>query len=193
MNNTEKNRRYSDMLLKKFNGRDSYAFGCVYDLYYTELHYYAAILYRKSEVDPPDIIQDVFANIWTNGDIQFASLEGIKSYLYRSIRNSFNNFIVKRMVISKYENELRNNEDAIMVDIIESETYTLLESVLGMLPKEGAEIFKLIFEGWSVDEIAEKLGKQKQTIYNKKHETIKFLKDKLSKDKMLFIVTLFGV
>lgn len=193
MNYNDENNISNLLLLKKFNSRDGRAFGSVYALYYNELHYFAAILYQKTEVDAGDVIQDISSNIWSNGDIQFASLEGIKSYLYKSIRNAFNNFIVKKTVVSKYENELRNDENSLMVDIVESETYTLLESVLGLLPSDCVEIFRLIFDGWSVDEIAEQLGKQKQTIYNKKSETIKLLKKKISKDKLLLIITIFGV
>lgn len=180
-------------LLKFFNSRNSYAFGNVYALFYNELHYYTVLLYRDTEVDAFDVIQDVFSNIWIHEDIQFGSLDGVKAYLYKSIRNSFNNYITKKAVVHRYESELRNNEDAVMVEIIESETYSLAEYVLGILPTDCAEIFRLVFEGWSIDEIAEKLGKGKQTIYNKKHETVKFLRDKISNDKLLFIATILGI
>lgn len=185
MNYKDKNNPLNLQLLKRFNSRESDAFGEIYGLFYRELHYYTAILYRKTEIDAGDVLQDIFSNIWVNGNIQFGSLDGIKAYLYQSIRNAFNNHIAKKTVISKYENELRNNEDYAMVSIIESETYSLLEATMGGLPKDCAEIFRLIFDGWSVEEIAEKLGKQKQTIYNKKHQTISLLKEKISKEYRL--------
>lgn len=185
MNYKDKNNLSNLLLLKRFNSRESVAFGEVYCLFYNELHYYTAILYRNTEIDAGDVLQDVFSSIWVNGNIQFVSLDGVKAYLYQSIRNAFNNYIVKKAVISKYENELRNDEDYAMVSIIESETYSLLEATLGGLPKDCAEIFQLIFDGWSVEEIAGKLGKQKQTIYNKKHATITLLKEKISKEYQL--------
>lgn len=190
MNGMEKNSDTNLLLLKHFNSRESIAFGNVYALFYNELHYYAAILYRKTEVDAGDVIQDVFSNIWVSGDIQFQSLDGLKAYLYRSIRNAFHNYIQKRSVIAKYEDELRNDEDAVMVDIIESETYSLMEATLGILPKDCAEIFRLLFDGWSTEEIAEKLGREKQTIYNKKHETVKILKNKIAKETHLSLPTI---
>lgn len=182
MSSNEKYNQTDSLLLSRFNRRESVAFGNVYRLFYNELHYYSAILYRQTEVDAGDVIQDIFSNIWVNGDLQFKSLDGLKAYLYKSIRNAFNNYIQKRSVITKYENELRNNEDSAMVDMIESETYSLLEAALGMLPKDCAKIFQLLFDGWSVEEVAEKLGRKKRTIYNKKHETLTILKKKIAKD-----------
>ena len=44
--------------------------------------------------------------------------------------------------------------------------------------------------GWKAEEIAQKLGKNKQTIYNKKSEAIAYLKNKLSKDSLLLLFIL---
>ena len=41
-----------------------------------------------------------------------------------------------------------------------------------------------------MEEIAQKLGKNKQTIYNKKSEAIAYLKNKLSKDSLLLLFIL---
>lgn len=62
--------------------------------------------------------------------------------------------------------------------------------ILGLLPEECAEVLRLFFEGLNTEEIALKLGKTKQTIYNKKHEAISILKKKISKED-IFLITLF--
>lgn len=176
------------LLLKNFNSRDSRAFGDVYSMYYRELHNYAALVYRDTGEDSADIINDIFSNIWNNESLSFSGLEGIKAYIYTSIRNSFKNWISRKQSARKYQKVISDDRDSILVDIIESEVYSIAEEAIGLLPKDCAEIFKLTIEGWSVDEIAEKLGKQKRTIYNKKYEAICILKSKLSKYQLMILL-----
>ena len=71
------------------------------------------------------------------------------------------------------------DKDQFEVDIIESETLSTFHHIL-----------KLFINGWKAEEIAQKLGKNKQTIYNKKSEAIAYLKNKLSKDSLLLLFIL---
>ena len=87
----------------------------------------------------------------------------------------------------KYEIQ---NTRTIEFDILESELRGNCEYILGLLPEECAEVLRLFFEGLNTEEVALKLGKTKQTIYNKKHEAISILKKKISKED-IFLITLF--
>lgn len=164
------------ILLKNFNRRIEKDFGKVYSLFYNDLFYFTAKLYQHTEVEPRDAIHDVFLNLWQSPSLKFERLTDIKAYLYVSLRNHFKSYIRHHQCVEKYKAGQLLDKDSFEVDIIESETLSTFHYILGLLPEESAEILKLFFDGWKVEEIAQKLGKNKQTIYNKKSEAIAYLK-----------------
>lgn len=177
------------ILLKNFNRRIEKDFGKVYSLFYNDLFYFAAKLYQHTEVEPRDAIHDIFLNLWQSASLKFEHLTDIKAYLFVSLRNHFKSYVRHHQYIKEYEASLLLDKDQFEVDIIESETLSTFHHILELLPEESAEILKLFLNGWK-EEIAQKLGKNKQTIYNKKSEAIAYLKNKLSKDSLLLLFIL---
>lgn len=179
-------------LLHKFNMRDIVAFDSLYRMYYSELHFFACKLYRNTEIDASDVVQDIFVQIWQNKKIQFKEISKIKPYIYTAIRNGFLNYLEhNKTVVSKYNQHIIKNEDYFVVEIIESETFSAISEALDLLPKDCAEIFKAFIEGWDASEIADKLKCSKRTVYNKKNEAISILKQFLPNDKLLIVLSLF--
>ena len=178
------------ILLKNFNRRIEKDFGKVYSLFYNDLFYFAAKLYQHTEVEPRDAIHDIFLNLWQSASLKFEHLTDIKAYLFVSLRNHFKSYVRHHQYIKEYEASLLLDKDQFEVDIIESETLSTIHHILELLPEESAEILKLFLNGWKAEEIAQKLGKNKQTIYNKKSEAIAYLKNKLSKDSLLLLFIL---
>ena len=178
------------ILLKNFNRRIEKDFGKVYSLFYNDLFYFAAKLYQHTEVEPRDAIHDIFLNLWQSASLKFEHLTDIKAYLFVSLRNHFKSYVRHHQYIKEYEASLLLDKDQFEVDIIESETLSPFHHILELLPEESAEILKLFLNGWKAEEIAQKLGKNKQTIYNKKSEAIAYLKNKLSKDSLLLLFIL---
>lgn len=176
-------------LVTLFNNRDCVALGEIYSMFYEDLHYYSIGLYRGTAIDSCDAIQDVFLSLWLSST-KFDALINIKAYLFIAVRNNFRQFISKNKTADKFKQYQLHEVEMFEIGIIESEVLSNLHHVLGLLPKESAQILQLFFEGWSIDEIADKLGKTKRTIYNKKSEAISTLKNKLPIDKLLLIITL---
>lgn len=173
--------KFSDnnVLLKKFNDRDRTAFGQVYSMFYSELYYYTSNLYQNSSIEACDIIQDVFVNIWQSPKRKFDRLEGIKAYLFVSIKNSYRNFYVHNKLTNKLNHKLAEDDDLFIVQAVESEIFSIVPSMLNMLPEECAKSFKMFIEGWDIKEIAEVLGKKKSTIYNQRQEAIAILRKQM--------------
>ena len=153
------------ILLKNFNRRIEKDFGKVYSLFYNDLFYFAAKLYQHTEVEPRDAIHDIFLNLWQSASLKFEHLTDIKAYLFVSLRNHFKSYVRHHQYIKEYEASLLLDKDQFEVDIIESETLSTFHHILELLPEESAEILKLFLNGWKAEEIAQKLGKNKQTIY----------------------------
>lgn len=171
----------NNTLLNKFNNRDRIAFGQVYTMYYTELYYYTSNLYQNSTIEACDIIQDVFVNIWQSNKLKFDKLEGIKAYLFVSIKNSYRNYYVHNKLTNKINHALAEDDDLFIIQAVESEVFSIVPNLLSMLPQECARSFKMFIEGWDIKDIAEILGKKKSTIYNQRHEAIGILKKYLGR------------
>lgn len=167
-----------ELLLKKFNNRDSDAFGKIYNHYYKELYYYTSSLYANSGTDAKDVIQDLFMEIWQNKKLKFDSLKGIKSYAYVVIKNKFRMNYNHLKVIEKANRYMIDNEDGFIMNAAEAEIFSLIPTALNLLPAECAKSLKLFLEGWNIDEIAEHLGKKKSTIYNQKNDSLELLRKK---------------
>lgn len=179
---TEHTKDYS-ALLKRFNNRDSVAFGEIYTLLYDQLYHFTSRLYRNTEIVAEDVIHDTYVNIWEYSTQRFAGIENLKAYLYISIKNRFRNYLVHRKSVDKFQYESRN----FISDVVESETLSIINQAINLLPSECAKVFKLHIDGWPVKDIAEKLGKSESTVYAQKQEAISTLKRKLPKNIYLFL------
>lgn len=177
-------------LLKRFNNRDSIAFGEVYTLYHNELSIYTASLYREMNVMSEDVIQDVFVNLWLS-TVKFEMLINVKAYIYVSIKNSFRNYLRNNSYAEKYSEQVKLDHD-FEVDVMESEMYSFVDELTNILPKSYAEVIDLYLKGWKSGEIAEKLIKTEQNIYNIKTRAITVLRKKLDKDKLFIVNILLG-
>ena len=176
-------------LLNRFNAKEIEAFGEVYSLFYDDLFYYALKLYENTPMEPQDVVHDTCLKLWQMPQTYFVDLKELKAYLFVVLRNEFNQFFRHKQYVEEYKKQKMLN-DSIEFDVLESELRGSCEYILGLLPQECAEILRLFFEGLNADEIATKLGKAKQTVYNKKREAISILKKKISK-KDLFILMFF--
>lgn len=183
-----KNKRKEIDLLKGFNNRESVAFGEVYSLFYRELSVYATSLYRNVAIEPEDIVHDIFINLWLSST-KFELLINIKAYIYVSIKNGFKNYLTHNTYVSKYTEQM-NVDETFEVDVMESELYSFVDESIKILPKSYAEVIDLYLKGWKSGEIAKKLMKTEQNVYNIKNKSIAILRKKIDKDKLLIICTL---
>lgn len=179
------------MLLTKFNNREPDAFGQIYSIFYNELQLFTNNLYRGTSEQSSDAIQDVFLNLWKSNN-KFDAFINIKAYLYISIRNNFRSYLSHHKYVLEHQKYSLTNADLFEIDVLKSELYTTMYYALEILPEDSAEILRLFLSDFNADEIAEKLGKTKRTIYNKKTEAISILKKKLSKDKLLLLTLLIS-
>lgn len=182
-----------DEILKRFNRRDSEAFGEIYSHVYKELYYFSYRLFRNTLVDCKDTIQDVFLKVWENEKLEFDSVQKIKSYLYVSINNRFKMHYNHLKVTSDAYLQLKYEDDLLTIYAAEAEVFSLAPIILEMLPEDCAESFKLYLEGYEIKEIAEKLKRPISTIYSQREKAIMILREKLPIDKLLLIINLIKI
>lgn len=190
MNGCAKNRECDDsLLLSRFNNREEGAFAKVYSHYYYNLLHLANKLFSDTTEQPEDVVQDIFINIWNNKRQKFDSLNGLKLYVYVSIRNKFKDYIKHQKHKERFRDVI-NSEDYFTVQVAESEVYSIIAESISLLPEECATVFRLHLDGWDVKDIALKTGKTESTVYKQKSRSIEILKDKLPMDKLYIILTL---
>ncbi len=181
----EENNSSEEILLVDFNNRDVNAFAKVYTLMYRELNLYARSLCRIYNIESEDMVHDAFLDIWKSNK-SFNSIKGVKAYLYIIIKNNFLNYVDHSNIVNNHSERVQSDIN-LSVEVMESEFYSIVDYSLGLLPEKYANVLQLFLDGYSPAEVAKKLDKPIQTIYNTKNEAIKILQKKLPKDKMLVI------
>lgn len=174
------------LLLKGFNDRELPAFESVYSILYDDLHHYAKMLYYDTGVEACDVVHDSFIQLWDSKQ-KFEALINIKAFVLVSLKNSFKNYVSRQ----KYrDRQLKNylDDDHFVVQVAETEIYSLINEAIDLLPEECVKVIKLTLEGWDIKEIACKLGKKDSTIYNQRREALKILKQKLPKEKLFLLL-----
>jgi RNA polymerase sigma factor (sigma-70 family) len=165
--------------LKRFNDRDSIAFGYFYEKLYNDLYYYASKLYKNTEVSADDAIHDIFVSLWDSKQIRFDNIFKLKAYLIISIKNRYKNHIDHQRSSGRYISFFTENNKSFVTHVAEVEVMSLINNAMDMLPEECAKVFKLHLEEWEVRDIANKLGKAQSTVYAQKQKAISILKGKL--------------
>lgn len=179
-------------LLSGFNIRDVNAFSDVYSLLYDSLLFYSHRLFINSHIDSQDVVQDAFMKLWGSKSTKFSKLIEIKAYLFVTIKNEYKQYIVHDKYVDRYRDYILSEKDKFQIDIIENDIILYFSTILKVLPKDSAEIMRLLFEGYDIDEITKIQNKSKKTIYNKKSEAIRILKSKVKGDGLLFILLLLN-
>lgn len=172
-------------LLLKFNNRDSDAFGEIYSLLFKEMYYFHRKLFINIDSDPEDLIQDLFFKIWTDRRLQFETISKLKSFLFTSISNRCKTLYMKQKTSSNAILSMVMDDDYLVVRAVEAEIYSLVPSILEMLPEDCAESFRLFIEGYTVKEVAEELNKPLTTIYSQREKAISILRKKVNKNKLI--------
>lgn len=179
------------LLLKRFNNREEVAFTEIYQLYYYEFFILTLKLFNEGKEFSEDIVQDIFIGIWNNKNRCFDSIEGLKLYIYVSIKNKLRDHAKHKKHVEQYKKIIKS-EDLFTIEIAETEVYSVIVKSINLLPEECANVFKLHIDGWSVKEIAEKLQKTESTVYKQKTQAITILKNKLTKNQLIIITIMLS-
>jgi len=149
----------------------------------------------KSKEDAEEIVQETFLKIWENRE-QFWEDYPFDALMFRIAKNASLNYSrkkVNRAVVEKHLEFFPDlSGDPADQYVLFQETQRIIETILNGLPPKRKEIFLLQkVEGFSRQEIAEKLGISVITVDHQLFKANKFVREEIRKYSLLMISILF--
>jgi len=169
-----------------------------YGVFYKPMCFYL----EKMQIDPfiiEEIVQDVFLKLWEKRT-DFDHVLSIRSFLYTCCRNAALNHIEKeKRTSSKLTRIEQGNQimdwttDNQMIYI---EMLREIHQAISELPTQCKNVMELLLiDDKSPDEVAQRLGITRSTVYNQKKRGIALLQSKLNHDQffaLLLLISLLG-
>ncbi|HON54007.1 MAG TPA: sigma-70 family RNA polymerase sigma factor [Bacteroidales bacterium] len=132
-----------------------------------------------------DVVQEVFLKLWRS-EAFFQNEISFKAYLYLSTRNRCIDFLrTKKIKTGNIELGLNVEEEANIV--LKEEAFRLLDKAIANLAPQSQKIIKLSMQGFSIQEISEKLSISVNTVKTLKARAYKTLRNHLGE---IFILML---
>lgn len=184
----------SSILVAELNRKDEKIWSVFYDRFYAALCVYVAkILPVPDAVE--DLVQDVFISVWESRRT-FTDIKELTNYLYRACYNNAllyirNNQIHDSILNSLAKDEDSQDEDMVYVLTVKEEIIRQLYVHIEELPAEQRRIILMRIEGYTWDEIAERLGVSINTVKTQKSRSYKFLREKLEDSVYSILLCLF--
>lgn len=183
------------LLIKAFKEGNQQAFEKLFEQYHKKLY---AFLFRllNAKEDAEEIVQETFIKIWEKRE-DFIEGYPFQSFLFKIAKNAFLNLNRKKVNRKVFEDHLDflneissgNTDDY----IIFKETTEIINTVIGGLPPKRKKIFLLRrIEGFSRQEIANKLEISVITVDSQLLKANRYLKEELKKYSLLMIILFFN-
>lgn len=157
---------------------DKKIFNEVFNELYIPLVFFAKSYLNDDQEQAEDLVQDVFTNILSN-KTKFRSKKSLKSYMFKSVKNSFLNYQKHNEIKQLYIDEKKANSSAkqthFLDKIIEAEVKYQLIIALDSLPVRCKKVFELSLKGFKNNEIALEMGITTETVKSHKKKGKKLL------------------
>lgn len=173
------------MELKIFGQKD---FEELFNHWFNDLMRFVCSYVRDEDV-ARDIVHDVFMTLWnnrTNLDVSWS----LKSYLFTLSRNYALNYIRHQKVVACNQEALLRDSQDVQEEMDDYDrTMNRLQSKLDRLPEKQREVLMKCFaEGKMYKQVADELGVSLNTVKTHIRRALKFLRDELQEDMVLFFM-----
>ena len=171
-------------LVKKLQEGDSFAFEVLFYKYRNKVKGFAVKLV-PAQVDPEEIVQEVFVRVWLKKEMINPEKE-FQSYLFS---------ITKHLVLDHLKSAVNRKlyfvgehfqQDLLIDEGVENsfaeDTEVKLQKLIAEIPERRREIFRLSrFEGMSYKQIAERLNISENTVDSQIRNALNFLRKEFRK------------
>jgi len=177
MSFSRQNHFEDELLLQRISRGDKDAFSRLYDKYWEQM-YSDAYKRLKDSAPAQDIVQEIFAYIWTKRDV--LRIENLPAYLKISVRNRVLKQLSRQKQTHPFFSLLEEctatgmNADK---NLMWKEFAQSYEMLLSSLPSKRQLIFRLRFQNdLPTREIANQLGLSRKTVQNQLNKAVEQLR-----------------
>jgi RNA polymerase sigma factor (sigma-70 family) len=184
-----------DLLLwNEFRNGNADAFGELIRVHYQDLFHYGT-RFTKDEELVKDCLQDLFLELWSNR-LTISETSFVKYYLLKSLRRKLGRKIGRSKHAASFDElhfeNLFNGSPSVETQLIREEYLTELSrkmrKVLASLSRRQQEVIYLrFFVDADIEEIAEIMSLNRQSVYNLLHDALKKLKKLSGKPSRFFL------
>ena len=179
-----------DEFIDQINRKQMPAFRELFGTFYRYLVLYALRYVKQQEVSE-DVVQEVFIAVWRS-EKRFDSVQDLTRYLYRACYNNALVFVRNNQIHDTILNSIGAESDFTADDVyaqtVREEVTRQLYVYIEGLPSEQKKVILMSIEGYSWDEIAEKLRISVNTVKTHKSRGFKYLRSKLQDSVCLFLI-----
>ena len=172
------------------NNKEKGAWKVLFEHYYSALCNYVQHLLGDEE-NAKDIVQEVFLNIWKSSR-QFINERELTRYLYRACYNNtlifLRNHNIHNHILEKLSSEQPSSTDEIYAVTVREEVLRQLYIHINNLSPEQKKVILLSIEGFSWEEIAEKLEVSVNTVKTHRSRAFKYLRSKMNNKIYLLLL-----
>ena len=177
----------SEHTINKVAKGDVDAFKELYDSFFPSLASFSIQLIKDKE-EAADIVQEALLVYW-NKRKEFETSDGVKSFLYKIIKNKGLNYIRTNKIHSRHHEYIKSNEEFYFKDlVIEEETIRIVLDAINDLPPQTKNIIELSMKGHKVKEIAETLDISVNTVKSLKLRAFQKLRENLKDHYFLLFI-----
>ena len=178
-------------LLGEFNKGNKKAFTTIYTDCYPAV-FYVANKYLTDKEDALDITAETFVKLWQSRK-EFQSLDHIRNFLYTVARNASINYLKKLERKTATEKELLYLQESTwspdhQAIEVEAEACEMIYKAIEELPGKCRDIFKLLINGQSTEEIANRFNISVKTVRSQKARALELLRNQHLKKLVIAIM-----
>jgi RNA polymerase sigma-70 factor (ECF subfamily) len=179
----EVRKKYEDnQLVERLRKGDINAFNKLYSKFSKKLYYFVKG-YLQSKEDAEELVQEVFIKIWEKRNTLRKDLS-FDAYLFtiafNAIRKHFRSKSREKKHLNRFSEGFQVEYDGIISEIECNSLRKITDNAINKLPQRRKSIYLLSREeGFTNEEIAQKLSISKKTVENQIHLTLKFLREQI--------------
>lgn len=192
LSNLESNEQH---IVEAIKAGDRNAFEMIFRTWYKPLCNYAhSFLQDKDESE--EVVQNTLVIVWEKR-LQISVETSLRSYLFRSVRNSCLNAIKHRKVVREHEKYAVRNSPVAEAQtgqkIISSELEKRIAEAMLVLPEQCQLVFRMSrLEELKYSEIAEQLGISVKTVENHMGKALRIMREELKDYLPLIAIFIAG-
>lgn len=174
--------------ISEFRKGNVEAFEKIFHQLYSRLCSYS-LNYTKDNATAEEVVGDSFLVVWNRRE-KFSDINGVKSYLYATVRNASLDHLKKNGEVIPIDIETPDSTKNMEFRMIEEETHSMLYQALDTLPGKCRKVFEMsCLDNVKYQDIADEMQISLNTVKSQRARAIQLLKDQF-KDQRFYTLLL---